>query len=151
MSIDLKQRAYYFCTEHVRSKLENIHREIDKIKEALLSETKSTAGDKHETGRAMLQLEREKLGQRLLKAEKMQQTLKKVPLKSKKDTVVLGSLVRTNKTMYFIGISAGKLQTEGKEVFCISTKTPIGQLLLGKTVGEVFEFNNKTDKIITII
>ena len=32
---------------------------------ALQSETKSSAGDKHETGRAMLQLEMEKAGQQL--------------------------------------------------------------------------------------
>ncbi len=34
-------------------------------KKALFSETKSSAGDKHETGRAMLQLEMEKTSQQL--------------------------------------------------------------------------------------
>ena len=35
---------------------------MKEIKEALFEEIKSSVGDKHETGRAMLQLEREKVG-----------------------------------------------------------------------------------------
>jgi transcription elongation GreA/GreB family factor len=151
MSPDLKQQAYDFCETFVSSKLEKVHIEINKIKEALLSETKSTAGDKHETGRAMLQLEREKQGQRLVEAEKMQQTLKRVPLQGKKDTVALGSLVRTDKATFFIAVSAGKFENEEIDIFCISAKTPIGKLLLGKTAGEVFEFNRRKSTILEVL
>lgn len=146
----MKKELHQFCQEYIDSRIRRIQAQIAEVKSALTSESKSTAGDKHETGRAMLQLEREKLGQRLLEVEKMQQILKKVPLESTKDNVILGSLVRTDKAMYFIGISAGKLQTEGNEVFCISTKTPIGQLLLGKTAGEVFEFNGNKATILEV-
>ena len=147
ISASLKEQAYLFCEGYVRKKFESLHVELDKIKEALQSETKSTAGEKHETGRAMLQLEREKLGNQLLEAEKMQETLKKVPKETKTDVVALGSLVQTDKAIYYISISAGKYKYEEQEVYCISLKTPIAQCLLGKTVGDTFEFNRDQSTI----
>lgn len=143
----LKEQAYLFCEGYARKKLESLHLELDKIKEALQSETKSTAGDKHETGRAMLQLEREKLGNQLLEAEKMQETLKKVPKETKTDVVALGSLVQTDKAIYYISISAGKYKHEEQEVYCISLQTPIAQCLLGKAAEDIFEFNRDQSTI----
>lgn len=42
-----------------------LEEELNDIKEALFQDSKSTAGDKHETSRAMAQLEQEKLGKQL--------------------------------------------------------------------------------------
>ena len=117
---------------------------------SLTSETKSSAGDKHETGRAMLQLEREKLGQQLAEAEKMRQTLSKVPLASKPDHIGLGSWVETSAAQYFLSISAGEYKEKQDSVYCISAATPIGQLLLGKSLGETITFNGKDIKILKV-
>lgn len=146
----MKAKVHQFCQEYVDSRIARIQKQIDEIKSALSSESKSTAGDKHETGRAMLQLEREKLGQQLLQAEKMQQLLHKVPKETNNQKVVLGSLIKTDKACYYIAISAGKFQTEEDVVFCISANTPIAKLVLGKAVGETFSFNETTSKIIAI-
>lgn len=151
MSKTLKEQADLFCERYVESKLRRIHSEMDKIKDALQSETKSTAGDKHETGRAMLQLEREKLGQQLREIEKIRETLKKVPKETKTDVVALGSLVKTDKAIYYISISAGRFQYEEYEIYCISLKTPIAQCLMGKTVGDTFEFNRNQSTILEVL
>ena len=132
------------------SRLARIQHQIAEVKLALTSESKSTAGDKHETGRAMLQLEREKLGQQLLEAEKMQQLLSRVPLKTNTDKVALGSLVYTDEASYYIAISAGQFNKQGTSTFCISANTPIAKLLLGKSVNDTFEFNGNTSKILEI-
>lgn len=150
MRSSLKEKAYTFCQAYVTSKITSLHAEIEKLNEALRSEAKSTAGDKHETGRAMIQLEREKLGKQLLEAEKMKGLFDRIPKESKSTVIGLGSLVKTDKAIYFICISVGKLQTKENEVFCISAKTPIGQLLLGKTAGEVFEFNGNKATILEV-
>ena len=113
------------------------------MESALTSETKSSAGDKHETGRAMIQLEREKLGQQLAELEKTQQLLSKVPKDRKAPTVGLGSLVITDAFMYYIAISAGEFKSKPKSIYCISAATPIGKLAFGKAVGDVFSFNGK--------
>jgi len=52
-----------------------------------------------------------------------------------------GSLVVTDKGSYFVAIGIGKVTIEGSRYFCISPDSPIGRLLIGKTVGEVITFN----------
>ena len=60
--MDIKEQLYEFCRAYIDGRTIRINESIKSIQESLSSETKSSAGDKHETGRAMLQLEREKLG-----------------------------------------------------------------------------------------
>ena len=58
--------------------MKTIEHTMQSNQEALDSESKSSAGDKHETGRAMLQLEMEKAGQQLQEVEKMKLILEKI-------------------------------------------------------------------------
>jgi transcription elongation GreA/GreB family factor len=146
----MKEEAYQFCKKYISARLERITKNIEEINTSLNSETKSSAGDKHETGRAMLQLEREKLGQQLLEAEKTAQLLKKVKASKQSDVVILGSLVKTSNANYYIAISAGKFEHEAGVVYCISANTPIGKLLLGKTKEMSFVFNHKEHKILDV-
>tara|TARA_R110002126_G_scaffold990_1_gene5769 strand:+ start:4328 stop:4798 length:471 start_codon:yes stop_codon:yes gene_type:complete len=146
----LKKDAYHFCERFVNDRLTRIQKQIKELEAALSSETKSSAGDKHETGRAMIQLEREKLGQQLAELEKTQQLLSKVPKERKAQTVGLGSLVITNTFIYYIAISAGEFKIEPKSVYCISAATPIGKLVFGKAVGDVFSFNGNSLTIVSI-
>ncbi len=136
-----KEKLYTFCSSYVEGVTLRIQTSIQDIQESLASETKSSAGDKHETGRAMLQLEREKLGQQLAEAEKMSQILQKVSSKNKSETVVLGSLVKTTEINYYIAISAGEFKDKSETTYCISMGTPIGQLLFGKREGDTVIFN----------
>ena len=124
--------------------------EIEKIKESLQSETKSTAGDKHETGRAMLQLEREQLGLQLLEVEKTLAVLKRIRPEEKNHRAVLGSLVKTDMATYFLSISAGRVLVDRVTVLCISPAAPVGQLLLGKGKGDTFVFRGKKTTIMDI-
>lgn len=139
----LKEQAYLFCQSFIEDRLARIHKNISSIQESLSSETKSSAGDKHETGRAMLQLEREKLGVQLAEAETTRQILSKVNIDVKTNKVRLGSLVQTSKAIYFISISAGEFKNSESSVFCISIGTPIGQLLLGKSIENKIVFNEE--------
>ena len=131
--------------------MDRIQGQIQGLEQALTSETKSSAGDKHETGRAMIQLEREKLGRQWAEIEKTQQLFLKVPKNRIAKTVGLGSLVITDSVGYYISISAGEFKREGKTTYCISAVTPIGQLLMGSSVGDTFTFNGKSISILTII
>ena len=139
-----------FCHKFVANRMVRIQDNISGVQESLQSETKSSAGDKHETGRAMLQLEREKLGQQLLEAEKMKAVLNKVNINNESTSVALGSLVKTSKASYFIAISAGEFKVGEDAVFCISVGTPIGRLLLGKSVGDSLLFNGSQFEILSI-
>ena len=146
----LKEHLFDFCNEFVRNRIERIMAQMKEIQEALESETKSSAGDKHETGRAMLQLEREKLGNQLAEAENMGRLLQKVTIAPIKRKAALGSLVKTSKANYFLAISAGEYGLSKDKNYCISLHTPIAKLLLGKTVGETFSFNGTEIRILAI-
>lgn len=140
---NLKKNIFQFCEDYIQNRLNRIHNQIQEIQTALTSETKSSAGDKHETGRAMLQLEREKLGQQLAEAEKVLQLLSKVDISLSPTIIGLGTLVKTNGFNYFITISAGEYIDKQEKVYCISSGTPIAKLLLGKSVGDKVVFNGK--------
>jgi len=146
-----KETLYNFCVSYINERLVRIQKNIAGIQESLTSETKSSAGDKHETGRAMLQLEREKLGNQLAEAEKTKQLLGKVPIENTNVIVGLGSYVQTSKSNYFIAISAGQFKDKTLKAYCISPNTPIGKLLLGKSVSDVVEFNGEQIKILEIV
>jgi len=121
------------------------------LQNSLTSESKSTAGDKHETGRAMIQLEREKLGNQLKQLELQEAVLKKIQTDNKTSLVALGSFVETDKMNYYLSISLGKIKVDNSDVFAISAQSPIGALLLGKKVGDSITFNGNKSVIKAIL
>lgn len=145
--MSLKEELYQQCLEHVNERLQTITQTIQSNQKALTSETKSSAGDKHETGRAMLQLEMEKAGQQLQSIQQMKDTLARIDLSKKSGVAVLGSIIETNLGTYFLSVSVGQVQVESKTFFAISTSSPIGKLLLGKREGEELVWNGKKIQI----
>lgn len=143
----IKKELYRLCEVFIEDRRQAILKTIEEIQESLTSETKSSAGDKHETGRAMLQLEREKAGNQLAEIQKTKAVLNKVALSKPSETIGLGSAVYTDKSNYFIAISAGELLVKPDCFYAISAHTPIGQLLLGKKSGDVISFRNVSFKI----
>nr|WP_233164213.1 GreA/GreB family elongation factor [Snuella sedimenti] len=131
----------------VRSRLDTIRKTIQELEESLESETKSTAGDKHETGRAMVQLEREKLGQQLAEIQKNNQVLAKIDVSKSSEAIGLGSIVFTSSGNYFIAISTGELVVDNQKFYAISMSAPIAKVLLGKRVGDEIHFRMQTFRI----
>lgn len=149
-SLKIKEDLYLLCLAFVEHRYNTIQNTITEIQESLTSETKSSAGDKHETGRAMLQLEREKTGNQLAEIQKIKETLSKINVSKSSEFIGLGSLVYTTKSNYFIAISAGEFKVENEVFYAISPNTPIGQLLMGKTVGDEVVFREQRFKIINV-
>ncbi len=142
----IKEELLNQCQEYVNERLQRIQNTISDIQESLTSETKSTAGDKHETGRAMLQLEREKAGKQLAEVQKLQEVLSKLTL-SHKEHICLGSLIVTTQNNYFISISVGQLIVSGTPYFAIAPNSPIGNLFLGKAAGDKIHFGDNPIEI----
>ncbi|WP_440120303.1 3-oxoacyl-ACP synthase [Tenacibaculum sp. Ill] len=140
--INIKEELYKQCELYVNKRLQTVEETITSHQKALQSETKSSAGDKHETGRAMLQLEMEKASQQLSGIAQMKETLAKINTDTTSKVAHLGSVVTTTSTInYFISVSVGLLIVKEKKYFAISPSSPIGRLILGKKEGESFEFN----------
>ena len=149
--MNIKETLYKQCQAFVEERFLTIQKTIHEIQESLTSETKSSAGDKHETGRAMLQLEREKAGQQLAEIQKTKALLAKIDTPISSKAITLGSLVLTSQANYFIAISAGELKVNNQSFYAISAHTPIAISLLGKTVGDKITFREQNFEIIKVM
>ncbi len=150
LDLKIKKELLSQCQNFVNKRLQTIEEIISSNQKALQSETKSSAGDKHETGRAMLQLEMEKASQQLASVQKMKSVLSKINISNSNKIAHLGSIVTTNLGVFYLSISAGKITVNNKIYFAISTMSPIGRLLLGKKENEKFLFQNKEIQVVII-
>lgn len=146
----IKQQLYAKCQFWLQNRLRVVEKSMNDIYNNLESETKSTVGDKHETGRAMLHLEREKLGHQLAIINNQLQVFNKINLEAQISRVVLGSLVYTTQANYFISVSMGELKAGKIRAYAISPMSPVGQALMLKAVDETVFYNNQKIKILKI-
>ena len=107
------------------------------------SNTKSSAGDKYETGRAMMQQELDKLEFQLNQTLQLKQVLSGISTEKKFERVEQGSLVFTNQGVYFMAFGFGKLEITGVLYYIVSLVSPIGQALGGKRIGDMILFQGK--------
>ncbi len=66
---NLKNLLFDHCENLINNKLKNYLKIDQELFKSLNEETKSSAGDKHETTRAMIQIEREKNSNRIKEIE----------------------------------------------------------------------------------
>lgn len=145
--MNIKQELFKQCETFVNKRAQTVQEIISSNQKALQSETKSSAGDKHETGRAMLQLEMEKASLQLSGIEEMKEILSKIDISKNTNIAHLGSIIETDNGNYFLSISAGQLSVHNKIYFAVSVSSPIGKLLLGKKVGNELVYNHIAKKI----
>ena len=137
------------CKAQLNTKIAALEQSVAQIRVARNNETKSSAGDKYETGRAMMQMEEDKVMAQLEQAQYQLKQLQHLP-KTSGSTISIGSLVKTNSGLYFIAVSLGKVAVSGQTIFCISTKAPLAQQMVGKTAGALLQFNGRQDKILEV-
>jgi transcription elongation GreA/GreB family factor len=136
--------------EKVQERLESAKEGIKSIIESRSNETKSSAGDKYETSRAMMQQEQDQLEQQISQAREQLLELSRINPELNQIKAETGSLVLTELGNYFISIGAGKVITEQLQVYTISIASPIGMALKGHKSGDVVEFGEKKFRIQSI-
>ncbi|BDC97752.1 3-oxoacyl-ACP synthase [Persicobacter psychrovividus] len=141
--INTKIALYHKCEAYVNDRIERSKADIQSAQEASNNETKSSAGDKYETARAMAQIEKEKALTQLSEAGKLRQALDMIIADKPMAIAELGSLVITTAGQFYMSISAGKLMLDGQVFFAISPASPLGQQLIGKQAGEQYQINGK--------
>lgn len=145
-----KEYLYAQCHRWVDEKINLAKNEIESVQASANEETKSSAGDKYETGRAMAQLEVEKNSTQLAAANKMKQALNAFSPETHSITAIPGSLVHTNQGWFYISISVGKITIEGKPYTCLSLASPLGSKMSGQSKGDSFHFNRLDYSIIEV-
>jgi len=147
----LKPQLHAACLAHVQQRIDAAQQAMQAAQDSANSETKSSAGDKYETGRAMAQEERNRNAIQLQQALQLQGELQRIHPETACDTVRPGALVQTSLGWFYISISAGKLTVDGQEYFAVSVAAPMTAALSGKRVGEEAVFNGKKIQIKSIV
>lgn len=124
---------------------------IDATTESKNTATKSTAGDKHETGRAMMERELALSNAQLQKAQFLKNELSKISLEVDVTSVQLGALVVTSHGNYFISIGLGKINVLGDDCYAISGGSPLGIAMMGKQKGQKVNFQGRNIEIIDVV
>lgn len=139
--MDIKARLYALCQQYVQQRIDTFQEAIDASRAAVNDETKSSAGDKYETGRAMAQLDQEKNMQQLVEAQSLKNALARIDPAQQSRSAAPGSLVITDKGNFYLAISAGKLELDGEVYYAVSLSSPIAKELLGKAENGQVQFN----------
>lgn len=128
--------------EFIQQRIGTAETALKQSQEASNDDTKSSAGDKFETTREMVSQDIARTKSLLFDGQQNLQLLTSLAgLPSGTDTARNGSVVYTNKGIFYISISAGQLTVDDQIVFAISAASPIGKLMIGKKIGASFSFN----------
>jgi len=122
--------------------------EWDALAKSLTKETKSTAGDKHETGRAMVHLEMEQAGQRLARTEAMLSTFQRLDMDAERTTIGPGALVLVKGGGFLLGVPFGGFtDPELGKLQAISADAPLALAMAGHSAGSEVVFRERVWKI----
>ena len=146
-----KREVHQGILNELNKRIIRIESALKSHKEGLLTESNSSAGDKHNTSRAMMHLEEEKLRNQLSQFSKLNKVLHGINPAIVHQKITLGSLVNTDKGWLYISIPLGKVELKEADVMVISLASPIGQALQEKTESESLIFNGIKWEILKIL
>ena len=142
---------YKSTLEALNNKINDLRLILQESYPSMFDDSKSSAGDKHETALAMAQLEQEKLTKQLNILLLQEASMKVFDPTLKHQKITIGSLVETNKGWYYFSISLGQLICQNNAFFALSLEAPLGQIMRGKVAGEQVTFNGMITEIIGVI
>ncbi len=146
-SKDFKLKVYQSCSALIDSKIATIQKEYKLYQDSAANETKSSAGDKHDTGKAMMQMEQEKLGVQFKELVNSKKILASINPGISSAKISFGSFVVTDSGIFYISISLGKINIESEDIFIISSQSPLAKLMLNLALKDKFNFNGKVYQI----
>ena len=150
IDLNFKTLLQTHCLKLMRSKLNSIQIQIDAQKMDLNTTIKSSAGDKHETARAMIHLEQEKLGMQFQEVEKQLRILSQIKF-GLSSTPQTGSLIHTDKALFYICIGLGSVNLKGISIYVISPISPLAQAFLNTPDLRSITFNGMVYSIKGIV
>lgn len=140
----IKQQIHAHYINTINSKVLMLQQTLADLKESGSNETKSTAGDKHETALAMLQIEQANTRGQLQEALEQRSALVTINPDIITKKVLPGSYVKTNKGNFYISIALGKLIIGGESVMAISPHSPLGAKLMSSCINDTVRINTHT-------
>jgi LPS O-antigen subunit length determinant protein (WzzB/FepE family) len=150
---NIKQQLLEKCIQWAEARITIGQESLDQLNVSLEMETKSSMGDKYETSREMIQMEKNKLMNQIDQASQIRNALKQINPLQQNNKVETGSLVYTSNGNFYISAGIGTLlldEPKPREYFAISLLSPMGQALKDGKTGESRQFQNKQIRIFEI-
>jgi hypothetical protein len=151
MNAAFKHSVFQTCHDLISEKMNSIHDQMKELVEESANDSKSSAGDKHETGRAMMQQEQAQLGKVLFGLEQQKIALERNNSNKGSASIADGSLVFTKDQIFYISIALGKMEVDGKTIHVISGDSPLAKKMKAHTMGDTVEVNGSNHHIQTIL
>lgn len=145
-----KEKLILACKSLFIERMNETEKAMLAAQESANSNEKSSMGDKYETGRAMGQLERDRLAKQLALLQDDYAQLAKINPSISHLQVESGALVQTENHWYLIAVSMGSVTLENQKVMVVSTQSPIAKAMWGLKKGGFFEMNGNKQKIIAV-
>lgn len=148
----MNRKAFkHLLLDRLSSQIESLRRQILFLTEDALNDAKSSSGDKHETSLAMMHLEQEKLNAKLKEILEMQLVALKLPEEKTVEKVVLGTIVKTDRALFYVSVAVPGIVYEGTSVICVSPSAPLIRAFWNLEKGAEIVFNNISYKILEIL
>jgi hypothetical protein len=148
---DIKAKLHALCLQYVQTRMQAAQQAIVQAQQAQSDDTKSSAGDKYETGREMAQQDTNRNLAQLNEANKLMVALNHLSINGTSTKAEAGSVIITNNGSFYLAVSAGSLLVDGKNYVAVSPASPIGLKLKDKKAGDDFILNEKKYQIQSII
>ncbi|MGB1480469.1 MAG: hypothetical protein ACPG66_03740 [Flavobacteriales bacterium] len=133
----MKRRIVNALSAHLEVQHAQASDRLISLQEALESESKSSAGDKHETGRARVHEEMRQVNQTLQRIEAQRSELDLILKRSSApERVAPGVLVETDGPWVLMGLALGRMQVDELLVYSVSNEAPLAQAWRGALLGE---------------
>ncbi len=145
-----KSQLHQFVSDQIHAKILLAQQVYDEANESVVSETKSSAGDKHETARAMSQLEVEKAGKYLMEAQRMKSILGILEPTVERTNCCLGAVVKTTQGNFYLSIALGKVKIENEIYFCVGMNSPVAQVMFNLKKGDFYSIVGKKHEILSV-
>ncbi len=150
VTLSSKPALHAACLAFVEQRIAAATAAMQAAQESANSETKSSAGDKYETGRAVAQEERNRNAAQLHQAQQLRAELSRIDPAAPCDTVRPGALVETSLGWFYVAIGAGRLPGDGPAVLAVSAAAPVAVALRGKRAGEEAAFNGQVVRVLGV-
>ncbi len=145
-----KEQVYEEYRQLLDEKISQVQLVLHDLYLSAANETKSTAGDKHETALAMLQLEQENKRRQLAELQLQKTIFARIDPAAVNSVISNGALVHTDAGYFFISVALGKVTIDGKTVFALSLSSPLGQALSGQCAADEIALNGKRYTILNV-
>ena len=146
----LKESIHQVLRIQLKFRIDEIQNILDDLHLSGSRDAKSSAGDKHETGVAMAQLEQEKLRIQIYEFQKMEEIVQKINPSKTNSKINLGSLVETDKGWFYISVGLGSLTFNEQVIFAINPEAPFSKALIEKEKGDSIHFNEVESYVLQV-